>query len=144
LFCELIGAIASDVFTWYFGLPTSSSHALVGGYAGAAVAAYGGIIGVLKPEGWIKTTIFIFASPMIGMVLGFFILLSILWIVKSWSPVRVSAVFRKGQLLSAAMYSLGHGGADAQKTMGIIAAVLVDATLNAAAGKNIPMWVVIS
>ena len=144
LLCGLIGAIAWDVLTWYFGLPTSSSHALVGGYAGAAVAAYGGVTGVLKAEGWIKTGIFIFASPLIGMVLGFFIMLGILWIVRNWSPLRVSAVFRKGQLLSAAMYSLGHGGADAQKTMGIIAVVLVAANLNPTAGKNIPLWVVLS
>ena len=108
------------------------------------MTAYGGVIGVLKAEGWIKTAIFIFASPLIGMVLGFFIMLSIIWIVRKWSPARVSAVFRKGQLLSAAMYSLGHGGADAQKTMGIIAAVLVAANLNATAGKSIPLWVVLS
>jgi len=144
LLCGLIGAIAWDVFTWYFGLPTSSSHALVGGYAGAAVAAYGGNIGVLKPEGWIKTAIFIFASPMIGMLLGFAILLGISWIVKRWSPHQVNAVFRKFRLVWAALCSLGDGGADAQNTMGIIAAVLVAANLNATAGKNIPLWVVLS
>ena len=144
LLSGLIGAIAWDVLTWYVGLPTSSSHALVGGYAGAAVAAFGGIVGVLKPEGWIKTVIFIFASPLIGMVLGFFILIGISWIVRRWSPHLVRVVFRKGQLFSAALYSLGHGGADAQKTMGIIAAVLVAANLNATAGTHIPLWVVLS
>jgi inorganic phosphate transporter, PiT family len=144
LLCGLIGAIVWDVFTWYFGLPTSSSHALVGGYAGAAVAAYGGGLGVLKASGWIKTVIFIFASPLIGMVLGFWILVSISWILRRWTPAHVTTVFRRGQLFSAAMYSLGHGGADAQKTMGIIAAVLVAANLNAEAGKHIPLWVVLS
>jgi PiT family inorganic phosphate transporter len=144
LLCGLIGAIIWDVLTWVFGLPTSSSHALVGGYAGAAVAAHGGVVGILKPEGWIKTAAFIFASPVIGMILGFGIMLGVSWIVRAWSPGLVNTVFRKGQLFSAALYSLGHGGADAQKTMGMIAAVLVAADLNATAGKNIPLWVVLS
>ena len=144
LLCGLIGAIVWDVLTWLIGLPTSSSHALVGGYAGAAVAAYGGVVGVLKPEGWIKTVTFIFVSPVLGMILGFGIMIAVSWIFRSLSPARVNTVFRRAQLLSAALYSLGHGGADAQKTMGIIAAVLVAANLNATAGKNIPLWVVLS
>ena len=77
LLCGLIGAIASDVITWYLGLPTSSSHALVGGYAGAAIAAYGGSIGVLKPAGWIKTLAFIVISPVVGLILAYTILLTI-------------------------------------------------------------------
>jgi len=144
LLCGLIGAIVWDVITWYFGIPTSSSHALVGGYAGAAIAAYGGIAGVLKPEGWIKTIAFIFISPLLGMVLGVAIMVAIAWVFRRYSPDRVDRFFRKGQLLSAALYSLGHGGADAQKTMGIIAAVLVAADLNPRATEHIPIWVVLS
>jgi len=143
LLCGLIGAIVWDVITWYFGLPTSSSHALVGGYAGAALTAYPSFT-VLKAEGWVKTIAFIFVSPLMGMLLGFAIMAALMWIFQRKSPDRVDKIFRKGQLLSAALYSLGHGGADAQKTMGIIAAVLVAANLNANATKNIPLWVVLS
>ena len=143
LLCGLLGAIAWDVITWYFGLPTSSSHALIGGYAGAALTAYPNF-GVLKPEGWVKTIAFIFVSPLTGMVLGLAIMTALMWIFRRKSPDRVDKIFRKGQLLSAALYSLGHGGADAQKTMGIIAAVLVAANLNASATNHIPLWVVLS
>src|SRR5947209_8969303 len=148
LLCGLIGAIVWDVITWYYGLPSSSSHALVGGYAGAAIAAqmadYQGLSGLLKPEGWIKTIAFIFASPIVGMILGFTIMVALLWIFRSFSPDRVDRIFRKGQLVSAALYSLGHGGNDAQKTMGIITAVLV-AGNQLPAGPNgalpaIPCW----
>jgi len=144
LLCGLIGAIAWDVITWYVGLPTSSSHALVGGYAGAAIAAHHGSLTVLIAAGWIKTIAFIFISPLAGMILGYFIMLAMLWIFHRSSPHRVDAFFRRGQLLSAALYSLGHGGADAQKTMGIIAAVLVAGKLDMGATKHIPLWVVIS
>src|SRR5216683_1350915 len=120
----LLGAIIWNLITWYLGLPTSSSHALVGGYAGAAVAAYHGISGLLKPEGWIKTLIFIVASPVIGFVMGFVLMVAVYWIFHRWTPAQVDKTFRRGQLLSAAAYSLGHGGNDAQKTMGIITAVL--------------------
>ncbi len=144
LLCGLIGAIAWDVLTWYVGLPTSSSHALVGGYAGAAVAAHHGSFTVLKAAGWIKTIAFIFISPVLGMAFGYLILVALLWIFRGFTPHRVDALFRKGQLLSAALYSLGHGGADAQKTMGIIAAVLVAARLDLSAGTQIPLWVVLS
>ncbi len=144
LLCGLLGAIAWDVLTWYLGLPTSSSHALVGGYAGAAVAARHGSFTVLKASGWTKTIAFIFMSPLLGMILGYLILLSLLWIFRRSTPHRVDAFFRRGQLLSAALYSLGHGGADAQKTMGIIAIVLVAAKLDAAAAAHIPLWVVLS
>jgi PiT family inorganic phosphate transporter len=148
LLCGLIGAIVWDVITWYFGLPSSSSHALVGGYAGAAIAAYHGIGGLLKPEGWIKTLSFILISPLVGMILGFSFMVAILWIFRKFSPDRVDRIFRKGQLMSAALYSLGHGGNDAQKTMGIITAVLV-AGNQLQAGANgalpsIPLWVVLS
>ncbi|MCA1591298.1 MAG: inorganic phosphate transporter [Acidobacteria bacterium] len=141
LLCGLIGAIVWNLITWYYGIPSSSSHALVGGYAGAAVAASG--FGVILPSGWTKTVIFIVLSPLIGALLGFFIMVAVMWIFRSWSPHRVDGFFRKGQLFSAALFSLGHGGNDAQKTMGIIAGVLVASGLNTSATKDIPLWVVL-
>src|SRR5215510_5965493 len=125
----LMGAITWNIVTWYLGLPTSSSHALVGGYAGAAIVAYHGVSGLLKPEGWIKTLVFIVASPVIGFVLGFIFMVAVYWIFHRWTPAQVDKTFRRGQLFSAAMYSLGHGGNDAQKTMGIITVVLASAGL---------------
>ena len=122
IFAGLIGAIVWDLITWYFGLPTSSSHALIGGYAGAAVSKAG--FAAIIPGGWSKTLLFIVLAPLIGMVLGFFIMVAVLWIFRWFSPSRVDRWFRRLQLLSAAAYSLGHGGNDAQKTMGIIAGVL--------------------
>jgi PiT family inorganic phosphate transporter len=148
LLAGVIGAIVWNIITWYIGLPTSSSHALIGGYGGAAIAAYGNVVGILKPEGWIKTVIFIVASPIIGMALGFTFMVAVHWIFRRTSPSRVDKVFRRGQLVSAAAYSLGHGGNDAQKTMGIITAVLVAGGLLASGpdGKlpAIPLWVVLS
>lgn len=145
LLCGLIGAIAWDLITWYVGLPTSSSHALIGGYAGAAVTAAG--FGVLIPGGWTGkwalTLYFIVLSPLIGAVLGRIIMTSNLWLFQKSSPGRVDRFFRRGQLVSAALYSLGHGGNDAQKTMGIIAGVLVASNLNAEATTDIPLWVVL-
>ena len=148
LLCGLLGAIIWDVITWYFGLPTSSSHALVGGYAGAAIAAHRGFEHLLKPEGWVKTLSFILISPIVGMILGLSVMVAILWIFQRRTPDRVDRFFRKGQLVSAALYSLGHGGNDAQKTMGIITAVLVAGKL-LSAGNNgalpaIPLWVVLA
>jgi PiT family inorganic phosphate transporter len=139
--CGLIGAIVWNLITWFYGIPSSSSHALVGGYAGAAVAASG--FGVILPSGWTKTVIFIVLSPLIGALLGFFIMVAVMWIFRSWSPHRVDKFFRKGQLVSAAMFSLGHGGNDAQKTMGIIGGVLVASNINPDATKDIPLWVVL-
>jgi PiT family inorganic phosphate transporter len=139
--CGLIGAITWNLITWYYGIPSSSSHALVGGYAGAAVAASG--FGVILPSGWTKTVIFIVLSPLIGALLGFFIMVAVMWIFRSWSPHRVDRFFRKGQLVSAAAFSLGHGGNDAQKTMGIIAGVLVASNIDAGAANDIPLWVVL-
>ena len=152
LLCALIGAIAWDVVTWYFGLPSSSSHALVGGYAGAAITAQlvtgGAFGGLLQAKGWILTLSFIVVSPLLGMVLGFLNMVALLWIFRRSSPDRVDHIFRKGQLVSAAAYSLGHGGNDAQKTMGIITAVLVAGGFLASGpeGKlpGIPLWVVLS
>jgi PiT family inorganic phosphate transporter len=140
IFSGLMGAIVWDLITWYYGLPTSSSHALIGGYAGAAVAKAG--FGAIIPAGWTKTLIFIVLAPLIGMVLGFLIMVLILWAFQRTSPARVDGWFRRLQLVSAAAYSLGHGGNDAQKTMGIIAGVLL------AGGYievfRIDMWVVLS
>src|SRR6266567_879729 len=112
--CGLAGAIFLDLVTWYFGLPTSSSHALVGGLAGAGVAHAG--FGALKWEPVTKTLLFIPLAPLIGMVVGFLIMLAMYWIFRRWRPAAVDRLFRRGQLVSAAAYSLGHGGNDAQKT----------------------------
>jgi PiT family inorganic phosphate transporter len=131
LLAAVVGAIIWNLITWYLGLPTSSSHALVGAYAGSALTAYiwaHGFAGaeiVLKAEGWIKTIAFIVLSPLIGMVLGFILMVSVYWIFHRVRVNRVDRIFRVGQLFSAAAYSLGHGGNDAQKTMGIITIVLV-------------------
>jgi len=126
----LLGAIAWDLLTWWWGLPTSSSHALIGGYAGAAVVRAAILHGwrtslsVIIPGGWTKTIIFIFIAPVMGLVLGFGFMVAISWIFERKSPRQVDTLFRKLQLLSAAAYSLGHGGNDAQKTMGIVAGAL--------------------
>ena len=140
--CGLIGAIAWNLITWYYGIPSSSSHALVGGYAGAAIAAYSGF-GVILPSGWTKTVIFIFLSPIVGMLMGFGIMVAVSWLFRSWSAGAVDKFFRKGQLVSAALFSLGHGGNDAQKTMGIIAGVLVASNIDPHATRDIPFWVVL-
>jgi len=145
----LMGAIIWNLITWYLGLPTSSSHALIGGYGGAAIAAFRGVSGLLKPEGWIKTLIFIVASPVIGFIIGFVLMVAVYWIFHRWTPAQVDKTFRRGQLLSAAAYSLGHGGNDAQKTMGIITAVLATGGLfNLQMGPKgalpaIPLYVVL-
>jgi inorganic phosphate transporter, PiT family len=150
LCAALLGAIAWNLITWYLALPTSSSHALIGGYGGAAIAAYHGVGGLLKPEGWIKTLIFIVASPVIGFVLGFALMVAVYWIFHRWTPAQVDKTFRRGQLLSAAAYSLGHGGNDAQKTMGIITVVLATAGMfNLHLGDKgslpaIPLYVVLT
>ncbi len=140
VFGGLAGAIIWDLITWYFGLPTSSSHALIGGYAGAAVAKAG--FSAIIPAGWTKTILFIFLSPLLGMVLGFGLMLSILWLFRWTPPSRVDRTFRRLQLVSAAFFSLNHGANDAQKTMGIITGVLF------AAGYiqtfDVPFWVVLS
>jgi len=148
LLAGILGAVIWNLITWYLGLPTSSSHAIIGGYAGAAATAYGGFAGLLKPAAWIKTLTFIVASPVIGMTLAVIFYIAVMWIFRSWTPSRVDKIFRRGQLLSAAAYSLGHGGNDAQKTMGIITAVLVAGGLmNSGPNSSlppIPLWVVLS
>jgi len=121
----LIGAIVWDLLTWWWGLPTSSSHALIGGLAGSGIA-HGGLISIRWDKMW-ATVQFIPLAPLIGLAIGFGFMLAIYWIFRRWSPMKVDKIFRKGQLVSAALYSLGHGGNDAQKTMGIIMALLVAA-----------------
>ena len=144
IFAGLVGAIIWDLITWYYGLPTSSSHALIGGYAGAAVmkAGWGAII----TSGWTKTLVFIVLAPLIGLALGFLLMVVILWAFSRTSPGRVDHWFRRLQLLSAAAYSLGHGGNDAQKTMGIIAGALVaGGYLDLIDGHlPIPFWVIMA
>jgi PiT family inorganic phosphate transporter len=135
----LTGAIVWDLITWYYGLPTSSSHALIGGYAGAAVAKAG--TGVILMSGWTKTLIFIVLAPLIGMTLGFTLMILTYWVFRNFAPMRVDFWFRKLQLVSAALYSLGHGANDAQKTMGIIAGALFAGGL--IAEFRIDLWVVL-
>lgn len=119
----LIGAIVWDLLTWWWGLPTSSSHALIGGLAGAGIA-HGGLDAIHWKKIWEAVT-FIPLAPLLGFVLGFAIMVGVFWLFRKWQPSAVDKVFRKGQLFSAALYSLGHGGNDAQKTMGVIVALLV-------------------
>lgn len=147
LLAGLIGVIVWNIITWYLGLPTSSSHALIGGYAGAAIAAAGGF-SVIIPAGWYLTLTFIVLAPLMGLTFGFLLMLIVFWVFRGTSIAKVDKGFRVGQLFSAAAYSLGHGGNDAQKTMGIITAVLVAGGFlaNTAEGKlpEIPLWVVLS
>lgn len=121
----LIGAIVWDLLTWWWGLPTSSSHALIGGYAGAAVMRSGWH--VIIGEGWTKTLIFIVVAPVMGLILALTFMVAVFWLLRNKAPRRIDAWFRRLQLLSAAAYSLGHGGNDAQKTMGIVAGALYGA-----------------
>ena len=147
LLAGLIGVIAWNLITWYLGLPTSSSHALIGGYAGSAIAAYGGFA-VIIPGGWYLTLSFIILAPLIGLILGYSLMLAVYWIFRKTPIAKIDKGFRIGQLFSAAAFSLGHGGNDAQKTMGIITAVLVAGGFlsNTVEGKlpDIPLWVVLS
>jgi PiT family inorganic phosphate transporter len=134
------GAILWNMMTWYFGLPSSSSHALIGGYAGAAIAKSG--LGVIIVSGFYKVLIFIVLAPTIGLCLGFLLKIATMWIIHRRKPVVVNRWSRVLQLLSAALYSLGHGGNDAQKTMGIIASLLFAGGL--IHEFKIPLWVVLS
>jgi len=128
----LLGAIVWDLLTWWWGLPTSSSHALIGGMAGAAVMRAGSF-DVIIAAGWYKTLIFIVIAPIIGLILALMFMTSVFWMLRNKPPRRIDAWFRRLQLLSAAAYSLGHGGNDAQKTMGIVASALFGAKLLTAA-----------
>jgi PiT family inorganic phosphate transporter len=134
----LVGAIVWNLITWYYGLPSSSSHALIGGYGGAAIAKAG--FGSVIYSGWVNTIVFIVLAPLIGMVIGYFLQVVVLWIVRRSSYSRVDWLFRRLQLLSAALYSLGHGTNDAQKTMGIITGLLVTSGILRA--FEVPLWVI--
>ena len=143
----LLGAILWDLYTWYVGLPTSSSHALIGGYAGAAVVKAG--FSVIIAKGWTKTLAFIVIAPVIGMILGGIVIVALYWIFRKQTLGQADKFFRRGQLLSAAAYSLGHGTNDAQKTMGIVAGLLfphpaLRHLVTAADGSLfIPFWIVL-
>ncbi len=144
IFAGLCGAILWNLFTWYAGLPTSSSHALFGGYAGAAVAKAG--FPAIIASGWTKTLIFIVVAPAVGMVVGLLVMATIYWTFADTAPARVDRWFRRLQLVSAAAFSLMHGANDAQKTMGIIAGALVTGGyLQMVDGRlPIPFWVVLA
>jgi PiT family inorganic phosphate transporter len=147
----LLGAIAWDLITWIYGIPSSSSHALMGGYAGAAIAKAG--IGVLIPGGWVKPIAFIFLSPLIGFALGLVMMVAVGWTFRGARPRQIDSWFRKLQLFSAAAYSLGHGTNDAQKTMGIVVGLLFSAQvafkdfplrfLHITTMSVIPIWVIL-
>jgi len=141
VFGALTGAIAWNLLTWYYAIPSSSSHALIGGLCGAGVAKAG--TWALIPSGILKTVAFIFISPLIGFLLGALLLLAISWIFRRSTPSRVDRLFRKLQLVSSSLYSLGHGGNDAQKTIGIIWMLLIAAGYT---GTNdpVPLWVVVA
>jgi PiT family inorganic phosphate transporter len=142
VFAGLIGAISWNLITWYLGLPSSSSHALIGGYAGAAIMKGG--FGVIIVSGWYKTLLFIALAPIIGLVLGFFLKTAVSWIIylNEQAPATVDRWSRILQLFSAAAYSLGHGGNDAQKTMGITTSLLFASGL--ISEFKVPLWVVLS
>ena len=150
----LIGAIAWNLITWYLGLPSSSSHALIGGYGGAALAKAG--VGALIASGWVKPLLFIFLSPLIGMSAGLGLTVGIAWAVHRLNAAKAERLFRRLQLASAAAFSLSHGTNDAQKTMGIIVGLLVSSqalfatqpgwlrTFYLPSADHIPMWVILS
>src|SRR5512139_121058 len=142
IFAGLFGAIVWDLITWHYGLPTSSSHALIGGYAGAAIVEVGW--GAIIPSGWTKTLLFIVVSPVVGMIAGFALMITIYWVFQATTPARVDHWFRRLQLVSAALFSLNHGANDAQKTMGIMAGVLATAGYIAKEPFTIPTWVVLA
>jgi inorganic phosphate transporter, PiT family len=144
----LIGAIVWDLITWWFGLPTSSSHALLGGYAGAAMAHVAHLKGLehafdaIIASGWRLTLIFIVIAPLIGMLLAMFLMVDVYWLFRNFNPTRMDKYFRRLQLVSSALLSISHGTNDAQKTMGIITAVLVSAKFIPT--FDVPLWVIMS
>lgn len=140
VFGALVGAITWNFITWFYGIPSSSSHALIGGLVGAAVAKAG--TGALISAGLIKTVVFIVLSPLLGFFFGSLMMLVVAWVFVRSTPQRIDKWFRRMQLISASMYSLGHGGNDAQKTMGIIWMLLIAS--GAAASDPLPTWVIVS
>ena len=141
IFGALIGAIVWNVITWIYGIPSSSSHALIGGLIGAAVAKAG--TGSLISSGILKTVAFIFVSPFLGFLFGTVLMIAVAWIFRRFPPRRIDKWFRRMQLVSASFYSLGHGGNDAQKTIGIIWMLLIAAGMSTS-NSPIPIWVVVS
>jgi PiT family inorganic phosphate transporter len=142
VFGALVGAISWNLLTWYYGIPSSSSHALIGGIVGAVIAKAGS--GALMAEGILKTVAFIFVSPLLGFLLGSVMMVAVAWLFRRSTPSRVDGWFRRLQLLSAGAYSLGHGGNDAQKTIGIIWMLLI-ATGYAAADADVPpTWTIVT
>jgi PiT family inorganic phosphate transporter len=140
IFSGLLGTVAWNIITWYFGIPTSSSHALIGGYAGAAIARAG--FGAIIPSGWILTILFLFMAPLIGLMLGMSLEIATSWLLYRVPLGTAGKLSRRLQLVSAALYSLGHGGNDAQKTMGIMASILfISGNIKT---FEIPLWVVLS
>jgi inorganic phosphate transporter, PiT family len=142
IFGALVGAIAWNVITWYYGIPSSSSHALIGGMIGAMVAKAG--VGALVMSGILRTVAFIFLSPLIGFALGILLMIAVSWIFRKSTPRRVDKWFRRGQLVSCALFSLGHGSNDAQKTLGIIWLLLITAGYATTDVKTLPYWAIIS
>lgn len=140
VFGALVGAIAWNVITWWYGIPSSSSHALIGGIVGAVIAKSG--VGGLVAAGVLKTVAFIFVSPLLGFTLGSLLMVVVAWLVRGTTPLRVDRWFRRAQLVSAGLYSLGHGGNDAQKTIGIIWMLLIATGYASAADKLPPTWVI--
>ena len=140
VFGALVGAIAWNVVTWWYGIPSSSSHALIGGIVGATVAKAG--LAPLVTSGVLKTLAFIFISPLMGFLIGSLLMVAVAWICRRAAPSRVDNIFRRLQLVSAGLYSLGHGGNDAQKTIGIIWLLLIVAGISSAADKMPPAWVI--
>jgi PiT family inorganic phosphate transporter len=140
VFGALIGAIAWNVITWWYGIPSSSSHALIGGIVGATIAKAGPA--ALIAAGIWKTVAFIFVSPLLGMVFGSAAMVLVAWIFRGRTPMRIDRWFRRAQLVSAGLYSLGHGGNDAQKTIGIIWLLLIASGYASAADAQPPWWVI--
>ncbi len=142
IFGALIGAITWNFITWYYGIPSSSSHALIGGIVGAVIAKAG--TSALISSGILRTVAFIFVSPLLGFLLGSLMMLAVAWLFRKTTPSRVDSWFRRLQLVSAGAYSLGHGGNDAQKTIGIIWLLLIATGYATTADKAPPMWVIVS
>ncbi|QTN25573.1 inorganic phosphate transporter [Rhizobacter sp. AJA081-3] len=140
VFGALIGAIFWNIVTWWYGIPSSSSHALIGGIVGAVIAKAGA--GALIASGVLKTVLFIFVSPLLGFLLGSLLMVVVAHLFRRASPLRVDNLFRRLQLVSAGLYSLGHGGNDAQKTIGIIWMLLIATGYTAASDKMPPTWVI--
>jgi PiT family inorganic phosphate transporter len=142
VFGALVGAISWNFITWYYGIPSSSSHALIGGIVGAVISK-AGASALVASSIW-KTVIFIFVSPLMGFLLGSVMLISVSWLLRRSTPSRVDRWFRRLQLVSAGAYSLGHGGNDAQKTIGIVWMLLIATGYSVASDKSPPTWVVLS